>query len=214
MPKFLDTPTWYDKNGTQRGCNEVKTVYIGGSGTATLDVVCDSVDSLVPDSVYLLPKSTSGNYGFCYHSAYGPTWMPGPLTSNSIPVYNGSSLAWTQLPTLYRHSGRVYYYGDGGQVEHDISFSYVSTSSTQATSFSTYCSNLRNAGFTSANSFCLANGYYKSGSSSEYSGVISIYSVSTTQLSVRYYTSTGVISTGTLSSSTCNVSREIVTKIF
>lgn len=215
MPKFLDVPTWYDDAGIERGCNDIKTLYLGADpGFGAINVICDQ--NTISDSkrAWVVGESTGGPYGLCYYGTNGPTWTLGPVTPGSVLQYNGSGLSWGAI-NLYRHSGYITYGSSSGSgsVYYRICYSYVSQYSTDASSFSSFVSNLRNSGFTSSSSALPVSGIYRSAAGSSYSTPISIYSTSSTQLSVEHFTDTEVLSTENITSASFRNIGETVIEI-
>lgn len=163
MPKFLDAPSWYDKNGDQRTI--VTTMRIGMSGVGissrcTVPVISEDsihLEAIPTNPLYVLPYVEGPTGGIPYwvgpSNGYGVTPQG---TSGQVLTSRGSGgrPGWRTL-SFYLH--RIYITG-GTTGKFTINVYSMSSTTVSNNNVSGLVSFLRSANCTSIDTFFVANG--------------------------------------------------------
>ena len=170
MPKFLDAPSWYDKNGDQRTI--VTTMRIGMSNTGrrgycNVPVISEGSINLgdIPEQpLYTLPFGSSQVGGVPYWSGVqnGYRLVAQGSTGQVLTTDGGANPPFWKSMILRLHQ----IYISGGTVGKIMVNVYsMFTSSLTKNSYSGFVEFLKNYHFTSITSFLVANGvaFYAAG---------------------------------------------------
>ena len=196
MPKFLDAPSWYDKEGSQRTI--VTTMRIGMSNTGrrgycNVPVISEgsaSLDDIPEQPLYTLPFGSTNTGGVPYWSgtqngyqlvAPGPSGYVLASDENGLPSWKSMIL---RLHQIYISGGTV------GKIMVNV-YSMLAGSLTK-NSYSGFVEFLRNYHFTSITRFLVANGvaFYAAGArnvAGVYAGSGSTFNLVMTQVENSSY---------------------------
>ena len=163
MPKFLDAPSWYDKNGDQRTI--VTTMRIGMSNTGrggycNVPVISEgsaSLDDIPEQPLYTLPfvSGTQSVGVIPYWSGTRNGYLVTLKgTSGQVLTWSGGRPSWRTL-SLYLH--RIYITG-GTTGKFTINVYSMSSTTVSNNNVSGLVSFLRSANCTSIDTFFVANG--------------------------------------------------------
>ena len=210
MPKFLDAPSWYDNEGSQRTI--VTTMRIGMSNTGrrgycNVPVISEgsaSLDDIPEQPLYTLPFGSTNTGGVPYWSGTQNGYqLVAQGTSGQVLRSNGiAAPGWTNLSDLititplYCHKG--YYWRQTPFCR--VVYTYYSNSAIEASSVSDLANGLRLIGATSGFSQLSCTGSCAESSGGNHYSIQGIHASSTVnQLTISYYTDTGEDSITTIS---------------